>query len=191
MPMNATFLSEKFSAALPYARYVLTGTAEQQRRWQQVYDLSRLTEGQKQLTAGFVREMKVLVVSGIWCGDCVQQCPLQQRIAEGNPAKIDLRILDRDQHRDLAEQVRINAGDRVPVAIFMAEDFELCGVFGDRTVSRYRALARKHLGPSCPTGIAPADQDEMAATLVDWALEFERIHLMLRLSARLRMKHGD
>jgi thiol-disulfide isomerase/thioredoxin len=189
--MNSTYLSEKFSAGLPYHKYILTGTEEQQRRWRQVYDLAALTDAQKQLAGGFVREMKVLVVSGIWCGDCVQQCPLQQRIAEGNPGKIDLRIMDRDENRDLIEQLRINAGDRVPVAIFMAEDFEPCGVFGDRTINRYRALARKHLGPSCPIGILPPDQDELMATLTDWTDEFERIQLMLRLSARLRMKHGD
>src|ERR1700712_5451990 len=99
--MHSSYLSEKFSSALPYDKYILTGTAEQQRRWRQVYEPGKLTDVQKQLVGGFVREMKVLVVSGIWCGDCVQQCPLQQRIAEGNSGKIDLRILDRDQHRDL------------------------------------------------------------------------------------------
>jgi len=26
--------------------------------------------------------MKVLILSGIWCGDCVQQCPLLVRLAE-------------------------------------------------------------------------------------------------------------
>jgi hypothetical protein len=189
--MTPHFLSQKFAAALPYSQYVLTGTEEQQRRWKQVYDLAKLIDDQKQLTGGFVREMKVLIVSGIWCGDCVQQCPLQQRIAEGNASRIDLRILDRDQHRDLAEKVRVNAGDRVPVAIFMAEDFELCSVFGDRTINRYRALAKKQLGASCPIGIVPPDRDEMAATLKDWLDEFERVQLMLRLSARLRMKHMD
>ncbi|HWE01142.1 MAG TPA: thioredoxin family protein [Tepidisphaeraceae bacterium] len=189
--MNPNFLAEKFAAAFPYPQYVLTGTEEQRRRWKQVYDLAKLTDGQTQLTGGFVREMKVLVVSGIWCGDCVQQCPLQQRIADSNPGKIDLRILDRDQHRDLAEKVRMNGGDRVPIAIFMAEDFELCAVFGDRTINRYRALAKKQLGASCPIGIMPPDQDEMAATIKDWLEEFERVQLMLRLSARLRTKYQD
>jgi thiol-disulfide isomerase/thioredoxin len=189
--MNSAYLSQKFASAVPYSQYVLTGTDEQQRRWKQVYDLAKLSDAQTQLLGGFVREMKVLVVSGIWCGDCVQQCPLQQRIAEANPGKIDLRILDRDQNRDLIEQLRINAGDRVPVTIFMAEDFELCSVFGDRTIHRYRALAVKYLGPSCPIGVLPPDQDEMSATLGDWLDEFERIQLMLRLSGRLRQKHGD
>ena len=135
--------------------------------------------------------MKVLVVSGIWCGDCVQQCPLLHRIAEANPTAIDLRLVDRDAHRDLAERIRVNGGDRVPVALFLAEDFEFCAAFGDRSLHRYRALARSQLGASCPIGIAPPDQDELAATLGDWVNEFERVQLMLRLSPRLRRKHGD
>lgn len=189
--MKASFLVEKFSAALPYERYVLTGNEEQQRRWQQVYAAAHVTDAQKQLISGFVREMKVLIVSGIWCGDCVQQCPLLQRISEANAARIHLRLLDRDEHRDLTDKVCINAGDRVPVALFLAEDHELCSVFGDRTLNRYRALAARHLGPSCPTGIVPPGADELAATLQDWLNEFERVQLMLRLSARLRQKHND
>lgn len=189
--MDSRFLSEKFSAALPYDRYVLTGTDEQQRRWKQVYDAARITASQKELIAGFARDLKLLVSSGIWCGDCVQQVPLLVRIAEGNPSRIELRIVDRDQHRDLTDKLRINGGDRVPVALFLSEDFELCSVYGERTLSRYRALARTQLGAACPIGIAPPDADELAATLQDWLNEFERIELMLRLSPRLRRKHND
>jgi thiol-disulfide isomerase/thioredoxin len=189
--MKPSFLKDKFDGGLAYPAYVDTGTAEQQRRWRQLYDATGLVGSQRQLVSGFSRQMNVLVVSGIWCGDCVQQCPLLQRIAEANPARIELRLVDRDQHRDLAEQIRINGGDRVPVVLFMAEDFELCSMFGDRTVSRYRALARKQLGAACPIGLAAPDQDELAATLADWVSEFERVQLMLRLSSRLRAKHGD
>ena len=189
--MNASYLAEQFAAALPYDRYVRSGTEEQQRRWRQVHDAAHLTDPQRQLLGGFVRDMKILVVSGVWCGDCVQQCPLLQRCAEGAATKIDLRFVDRDEHRDLTDRVRINGGDRVPVALFLAEDHELCAIFGDRTLQRYRALAARQLGPSCPTGIVAPDTDEMAATLQDWLDEIERVQLMLRLSARLRQKHGD
>jgi thiol-disulfide isomerase/thioredoxin len=188
--MEAQFLRSHFDSALNYDAYIKTGTDEQRRRWAQVYESAHLVDAQRVLLAGFVRQMKVLVVSGIWCGDCVQQCPLIQRIADGQN-KIDLRYVDRDQHKDLSSKLRINAGDRVPVALFMAEDFELCSVYGERTLSRYRAIARRQLGASCPTGIGAPDQDEMAATLADWLAEFERIQLMLRISPRLRQKHGD
>jgi thiol-disulfide isomerase/thioredoxin len=189
--MNSTFLEAKFRAGLPYDAYVATGTAEQQRRWRQVYEAAALTEAQQALVAGFVREMRLLVVSGIWCGDCVEQCPLLARIAEANPAKVALRFVDRDGHRDLSSQVRINAGDRVPVALFLAEDHELCAAYGDRALSRYRALAARQLGPACPTGLVPPEQGELAATLQDWLDEVERVQWLLRLSARLRQRHGD
>jgi thiol-disulfide isomerase/thioredoxin len=213
--MDKSFLAALFSRGLAYGAYVAGGTDEQRRRWKQVYDAATLTAGQKALLAGFSREMKVLVVSGIWCGDCVQQCPLLAKIAEAaggstgltaggstglttggstgltTGGKIDLRFVDRDEHAELTEQVRINDGSRVPIAIFMAEDGAWCGTFGDRSVSRYRAMAVRQLGPSCPIGIMPPDIGEMAATLADWVTEFERIQLMLRLSSRLRALHGD
>jgi hypothetical protein len=189
--MDATFLSEKFQQSLPYDRYLATGTDEQRRRWQQFDELVKLNDAQSQLLASFTREMKLLVVSGIWCGDCVQQVPLIRRIADANPRRIDLRIVDRDAHPDLRDRLHINGGHRVPVAIFMAEDFEPCSVFGERTLTRYRAIAQRQLGAACQTGIVPPDQDEVAATLQDWLDEVERVQLMLRLSPRLRQKHGD
>jgi thiol-disulfide isomerase/thioredoxin len=189
--VDANSIAPHFEAALPYKAYVQTGTPDQQNRWAAIYELARLTPAQTNLVAAFVREMKVLVVSGIWCGDCVQQCPLLERIAEANPARVHLRFVDRDVHRTLSDQVRINGGDRVPVALFLAEDGEPCAVYGDRTLNRYRALAARQLGPSCPTGIVPPSSDELSATLSDWLGEFERVQLMLRLSARLRKKYND
>jgi thiol-disulfide isomerase/thioredoxin len=188
---NAPYLSDKFVSGLSYDRYLQTGTEEQQRRWTQVYDAARLTEAQKQLVAGFVREMKILIFSGIWCGDCVQQCPLIDRIAEANPGKIDLRFVERPKESELVPELRINGGNRVPVVIFLSEDNEWCATTGDRTINRYRALARAKLGPLCPTGIVAPEKDELDATLGDWLNDVERVQLMLRLTPRLRQKYQD
>ncbi len=77
------------------------------------------------------------------------------------------------------------------MVIYMAEDFEPVSIFGDRTLHRYRAIAAKQLGASCPLPGAPLPNEELQATLQDWLDEIERVHLLLRLSARLRQKHGD
>jgi hypothetical protein len=188
---NASYLADKFSTGFPYDRYLQTGTEEQQRRWTQVYDAAHLTDAQKQLVAGFVREMKILVFSGIWCGDCVQQCPLIYRITEANSKKIDLRFVERPKESELVPELHINAGSRVPVVIFLSEDNEWCATAGDRTINRYRALARAKLGPLCPTGIVVPEKDELDATLGDWLNEVERAQLMLRLTPRLRQKYQD
>ncbi len=189
MTLNAQFLKSKFEAGLTYPEYLKTDPSKAE-SWQKIFDQIKLTPAQTKLIGGFVREMPVVVSSGIWCGDCVQQLPLLQKIAEANPV-IKVRYLDRDEHRDLAEEIKICGGMRVPVAIFLAEDFEPVSIFGDRTLTRYRALAAKQLGASCPLPGAPVPQDELDATLQDWLDEVERVHLLLRLSGRLREKHGD
>lgn len=189
--LAADFLGSKFAAGLTYDDYVRTGTPAQVQAWNAIFQRAVLKPDQVRLVQGFVREMKVLVVSGIWCGDCSQQCPFFARIAEANPERVRLRLVDRDQHADLSKQLRINEGDRVPVVVFMAEDDSLIWTFGDRTLARYRALAARQLGPSCPVPGAAIADDELAATLQDWLNEFERAQLVLRLSGRLRKKHGD
>jgi len=188
---KSSYLSDQFASALPYDRYVQAGTEEQQRRWTQVYDAARLSDTQKQLVAGFVRDMKILIFSGIWCGDCVEQCPLIQRIAQANTSKIDLRFIERPRDGELVPELRINGGSRVPVVQFLSEDNEWCATAGDRTINRYRAIAHRKLGPMCPTGIVAPDKEELNATLGDWMNEVERVQLMLRLTPRLRQKYQD
>lgn len=188
--MNADLLLTKMNQGLTYEQYLATGTAEQQEAWTAIYNQVTLTDDQKKLLAGFVREMNILVVSGIWCGDCVQQGPLLERIAEAND-RINLRWVDRDEHEDFASMLMINGGKRVPVAIFAAEDHEPVSVYGDRSLTRYRAIAQRQLGAHCPLPGAPVPTEELEATLQDWLNEFERVQLLLRTSARLRKLHDD
>lgn len=189
--IKASYISDRFASGLPYDRYVQTGTDEQQRRWSQVFDAARLTDIQKQLVGGFVRGMKILIFSGIWCGDCVEQCPLIRRIAQANTSKIDLRFIERPKDGELVPELRINGGNRVPVVLFLSEDDEWCATAGDRTINRYRALALRRLGALCPTGIVAPEREELDATLGDWVNEVERVQLMLRLTPRLREKYKD
>ena len=190
MILNGENLAAAFGQALSYEDYLGTGTEEQRRRWGDVYDTVKLSGEQAGLLGGFVREMKLLMVSGIWCGDCVLQGPIVERIAEGS-GKIELRIIDRDAAPELRDSVTICGGTRVPVVILMAEDYAPCCVYGDRTLARYRALARERLGQACSTGLFVPETDEVAGVVQDWVDEVERIQLMLRLSTRLREKYND
>lgn len=187
---DAAFLRAVWDRSLDWEGYLATDP-DKAGPWRELHERIDLDDEQRRLVAGFTRELKVLVVSGIWCGDCVQQGPLLERIAEANPDRVVLRWVDRDAEPELAAMIRINAGARVPVALFMAEDFEPVSVHGDRSLTRYRALAAKQLGPSCPLPGAPIPDDELRGTLQDWLDEFERVHLLLRLSGRLRQIHGD
>lgn len=177
-------------AGLDYDSYLATDPAKAE-NWRKLEAQIHLTDAQQNLIRSFTRQIKVLAISGIWCGDCVAQCPMLMKIAQANPRCIDLKFVDRDVHIDLSQRVMINAGLRVPTVIFMAEDFEPVSILGDRTLMRYRSVAAKQLGPSCPLPGAAIAQDELNATLQEWLNEIERIHLLLRLSSRLREKHAD
>lgn len=189
--MDPTYLQSKHAAGLDWKSYLATGNPDQQTNWNKIYNQAALTPAQTTLIQGFKRQVKVLALSGIWCGDCVQQCPLVQKIADASNGLIDIRWLDRDIHADLQKTLKICGGNRVPVFVFCAEDYELVSWYGDRTLARYRAIAQRQLGPSCPLPGAPVSQDELSATLQDWLDEVERVSLLLRLSARLRQKHND
>ena len=185
--MQSELLRATFDAALPYERYLATDPGRAG-AWRAVQ--ASVTPSQHALLATFTRHMPVLVLSGVWCGDCAQQGPMLQAIAAACP-RIDLRWIDRDAAPALRDQVSICGGHRVPTVIWMAEDFEFVSLLGDRTLPRYRAMAARQLGPACPLPGAALPADEAAATLQAWLDEFERVQLILRLSGRLRQRHGD
>ena len=186
---DQSLLQQTFARAQPFAPYVATDPSRAPNFWQ-VHARAALSAKQSALLASFTRKMNVLCLSGTWCGDCVQQVPLMHAIAEGSKC-IDLRCIDRTQATALSDQLQICGGERVPVAIFMSEDFAPCGVFGDRTLARYRAVASRQLGVACEVAWAKNSDEELHATLADWLDEFERVQWMLRLSSRLRALHGD
>lgn len=194
-----SLLQSTFEQALAFAKYVATATPHQQHAWNHFDSLSRekapLSPAQIKLVRSFTRRVNILVLSGAWCGDCVHQCPLLQQLGELSPVSsvgmIDLRFIDRDEASELAHAAMICGGLRAPTAIFMNEDFDFVSILGDRSLTRYRAMAAKALGASCPLPGAPVPADEIAATRQDWLNELERVHLLLRLSPKLRQRYGD
>ncbi|MDA0284849.1 MAG: thioredoxin family protein [Planctomycetota bacterium] len=185
-------LAETFEAGLSYSEFLTAhGTADHQQRWATVHEQVNLTGSQWELLGGFIREMKVLVVAGAWCGDCVNQCPIFDHFATASNGRIKLRFFDRDQHSDLADALSTCGAQRVPSVLFLSEDNFVCGRYGDRTLAKYRNMAATQLGAACPSGIGESDQTLLDQVTQEWLNEFERIQLMLRLSGRLRKLHND
>jgi hypothetical protein len=182
---------EKFQSGLGYHDFLhVHGTEDQRRRWQGVHEQIALTDAQRTLLASFTREIKVICLAGAWCGDCVNQCPIFDHFQIVQPL-IQVRYFDRDAHPDLGQALSVCGAARVPAVLFLTEDDCQLGMYGDRTLSKYRAMAAAQLGPSCPTGLVAEPRELQAAVVQDWLDEFERMHWIVRLSARLREKHGD
>jgi hypothetical protein len=183
--------ADVFEQGLKYDAFLAKfGTEEHRRRWNAMHEQVVLSQQQQALLQSFVREMKVLIVAGTWCGDCVNQCPIFAHFAAAND-KIRIHYFDRDASAELAKELSICGAPRVPSLLFLSEDNFPSGRAGDRMLSTYRDMAARQLGPSCPTGIAPQDKTVLQNVVQDWLNEFERIQLMLRTSSRLRQVHGD
>lgn len=184
------FLS-KWPAGLSYTDFLNKyASVDQRSRWDAVFTQVALTEAQKTLLSGFQRDMLIAVVAGAWCGDCIQQCPMFEAFARQS-SRLQIRYFDRDDHGDLADALSICGGRRVPSVLFMSEDGAPCGRYGDRTLAKYRDSAASLMGAACPTGLVPQEKPLQSAVLQEWLDQFERVQLMLRLSPRLRQKHGD
>ena len=192
MLLDAHILRRKFNEGLPYADFVAEAEAQGYRGpWDQRYGQLALDEEAQTLVRSFDRQLHMLCLTGMWCGDCALQGSAMARIAEASPL-IKLRFLPRNEtHAELIVKAQINGGFRVPVTWFLAEDFEPVAVFGDRTLSRYRAIARKQLPPQQTNVLAPPPADPVGEVLREVLEMVERVELLLTLSPRLRQKHAQ
>src|SRR5262245_23442315 len=184
-------LFDKYKLGLKYGDFLARyGTDAHRQRWAAVHEQVKLTPAQRELLASFKRRMPVLCLAGAWCGDCVNQCPIFEHFAAAAPV-IRVRYVDRDDHADAQRELRINGGNRVPVVVFFSEDGFEVARYGERTLSKYRQMVRDQVGDSCPTGLALPGDTLLAQVTQDWLNEFERAQWLLRLSPRLRQRHGD
>lgn len=180
-----------FESALGYTAFLEKYASPQQlEKWRVIHGRISLTAAQKDLLSSFKRDMPVLCMSGAWCGDCVEQCPIFDHFALLSD-RIKLRFIDRDADGLFKNEMTTCGGARVPTVIFLNEDFEFVHRMGDRTISKYRDAAATQLGPACPSGIGGPSDALLSAVISDWLEEFERVQILLRLSGKLRTRHGD
>ncbi len=181
----------KFESGYGYGEFLEKyGSDADRMKWQMVHDLVKLSDDQQALFSGFARQMNVLVMAGAWCGDCVSQCPILNHF-ETAADKIRIRYVDRDADPELAGELKICGGSRVPQVVIMSEDFLPVSRDGDRTLSRYRQMGEQQFGSGCPTGLGLDSDPVFPAVVQDWTEIFERAQLILRLSPSLRQRHGD
>jgi Thioredoxin len=180
-----------FSESLPYRAFLdQHATPPQRERWDVLHGRIDLSPTQTDLLRSFGRRMPVICLTGAWCGDCINQCPVFDHFARASSA-IDLRFIDRDALPPVRDALTINGGQRVPVVVFLSEDWDEVIRYGERTLSIYRKMAADQLGPACPTGLVPPAEEELRTITAEWLAEFERAQWILRLSPRLRARHGD
>lgn len=187
-----TFWRRHFETALSWEDFLTDSERSYADQWRSIAEsLPALPDPQRQLLEGLNRQLNVLVYVGVWCGDCVRQGPMFKRIADQIGDNVDLRYYDREGSAELQDELRVMGALRVPVVVFLSEDYhEICR-FGDRGLTNYRAkLARDRGEATGPPQFPPPDA-EMTAEQLDWADLFERALIMLQLAPPLRKRYED
>ena len=181
---------EEFGKALAYGDYIDASPEEHRSKWQAMAPQIALPDEGRKVVETFTRKLNVLCLSGVWCGDCVRQGPMLEAIAGVNDA-VDLRFVEKEDGTTIADELRINGAAKVPMVVFLSEDFFELGRFGDRLLTVYRRMARTQLGPACDTGLVAPPPDELAGEIGEWVDVFWRMQLIVRLSPMLRERYGD
>ena len=185
------FFQKHFDSAKSYQEYLETADPTHSSKWITNNSSRHLTEEQIGLIGSFTRRLNLLVLSGVWCGDCVRQGPLLNEIASHN-SLIDLRFFESRQTMELDDELRVNGAQKVPVVVGLSEDFFELGRFGDAHLSVYRDKLSKNIGTSCDSGLGISDStDKLKIEITEWLSWIERQQYILRLSPMLRRRYED
>ena len=116
---------EQFESAPTYAEYIATikqNRAKFDASYAGTTIAAPLAERLRALAAKPNGPAKLLVIGEDWCPDVFRGMPVAQRIAEA--AGIEMRVLPRDEHLDLAEHFKKDGEFlSIPVLIFLTRDF--------------------------------------------------------------------
>ena len=186
--LRSDLFRRAFAGGDAYSEYLATGNDRERAAWGRAEAALPSDAGARLDPAG--RIVNVLCLSGIWCGDCVRSVPIVARLAEAAGPSVDLRLVDRDAIPELRDELRVLGAMRVPMVVFLTEDFHEIGRYGDRPLTVYREKAATELGAACPLP-GSADGGALAAETGEWLDVFERMILMARLAPSLRARHGD
>ncbi|HVB37313.1 MAG TPA: thioredoxin family protein [Vicinamibacterales bacterium] len=181
--IRSAFWRSAFDQAADYETYLAQSPAAKADRWRaQMLALPELTVDDRERLTGHDVRLNVLLVSGVWCGDCVRQGPMLRQLAAAAGHEVELRVIDRDADTAVRDELRILGAMRVPVAVFLTDQFLEVGRFGDRMLSTYRRKAVTEVGAACALPNASTPADELAAERGEWLDVVERMLLMVRLS---------
>ena len=185
---RSEFWKKYWDMAMPYEEFMKIDP-ENAPRWHDYMErVPDLTEDQVIRLKGYGRIVKVLVYAGVWCGDCVRQGPVFKKIADVVD-DMELRFIDRDVSEELQDELRILGATRVPIVVFLTEDYWEVGREGDRLLPVYKAKAAREIGRGQAQGVlSPKAIQEQ---LDEWVNIFERAIIMTKLSPPLRKRHQD
>ena len=187
---RSDFWRRYWDIAKEYENFLAESDPSHAKRWEEnASRLPELTDEQASRLQGYDRELNILMYGGIWCLDCSRIGPILRKIVDAAGDRVNLRVIDRGVNKELQDELRIVGALRVPMVVFLSENFWEITRVGDRLLTVYRAKAYREVGRGSPAGVM--SPRALAAELEEWVDVVERVLIMLRLSPPLRARYKD
>jgi thiol-disulfide isomerase/thioredoxin len=187
---RADFWRKYWEAAVTYEKFIEESKPEEAKLWLERKERTpELKPLQRKRLEGYNRILNVLVYAAPWCGDCSRQVPILEKMAEAAGEKVNIRLIERETSKELQDELRIVGALRVPMIVFLTEDFWEVGRFGERLLSLYRSKEAREIGNGEDKGIL--SPKALTREIDDWLDVFERMLIMVRLSPPLRKRYSD
>lgn len=128
----------------------------------QIYDQFHIPEKDQ----AFIQQLKqknwrIIVLAEPWCGHCMLNIPVLQRLAES--ANLPVKILPRDQHLELMDQYLTNGKRVIPIFVFINEHGEEVAKWGP-VASKTKEFVEQHKKDLPPKNAE--DYDEKFQSLI-------------------------
>ncbi|MFH2002581.1 MAG: thioredoxin family protein [Planctomycetota bacterium] len=190
--IREAFWREHFQQALEFDSFLAKTEPLFAQRWKDMADtFPPLSLEQRERLSGHNRKLNILVYCSAWCGDCAQLVPLIHKIAGAVDGEVEMRLMERDVSEKLKDELRILGAMRVPIVVFLSEDFHEVARMGDRSLTAYRRKAQTETGAACSLGTLASPAADLESEQAEWVDHIERVLLMLRLAPPLRMRYRD
>jgi thiol-disulfide isomerase/thioredoxin len=187
---KSDFWKKYWNQALSLDEFIEGTKPEEKVQWNDRKSLvPDLEADQIERLSGFNRQLNVLMYAGGYCGDCSRQAPMLLKMADVAGEKVTLRVIEREGLTELQDELRILGALRVPIVVFLTEDYWEVGRFGERLLSVYRSKAAREIGRGKDQGVL--SPKALRRETSEWLDIFERMLLMVQLSPPLRRRYND
>jgi thioredoxin-like negative regulator of GroEL len=110
------------------------------------------------------KPVRVVVLSEDWCGDCTDNVPVLNRIAQDS-GKLDFRVVSRDEHLDIQNQyLKYGKFQSIPTILFLDDAGNVFGHFIERpeSVTELRAAKRQEIYAEHPEFGTPGNYQDLS-----------------------------
>lgn len=127
---SQTPISERFNRGSTFQE-LLRRAKDNSPLWDAFYRRAAITADAAERAAALRSNWHLLVINEDWCGDSLNILPYVARLEEASP-HIQMRIIGRDENRDLMDAHLTGSSRSIPVVIVYDETFVEKGWWGPR-----------------------------------------------------------